>query len=139
MIKNFWKAFNRNNSGFTFTEIATTMIILLVLVLSVLPNFAHRSAAARKNEARVTLLSLAQAENEYYAKRGSYYPLASYVSSDATLAVDTDVNKYYKQFKVVTNITAGVASFTAQISSSSLGNGLELIQERGGSPSVQDM
>ena len=82
---------NREDVGFTLTELIVVIIIIGILVTLALPQFSRTKESALGKEARANLKLIAAAEKIYRMEIGGYYPIPA-----ASQSVISEINDHLK-------------------------------------------
>lgn len=62
----------QRQQGFTLVELMIAVAVIAILAAVALPSYRQHMANSRRSDAKVALLSLAQAMERFYTERGSY-------------------------------------------------------------------
>jgi len=100
--------------GVTLVELMVVVAVLVILATVALPIYTNQSRKARRSDARVALLAVAQAQERRYTAVGSYTTVLGDLDLSSSLQGGTSEDGYY-----AITITGGGNSYTIKADPSS--------------------
>jgi len=100
----------KKHFGFTLTELMTTLAIVVILALLLVPIYRSYVKKGVATEGKALLGEINAAQQIYYSRHGQYYAGTVGQQLAASFGVDSRSNKYFTSYYV---LTTGTNSFTA--------------------------